>query len=912
MKKLFTLVCFVLALGGINVSAMETYDFQELCMALGKGGPWAVNDGGDAGFTIGDATMHYLGDYTEQGFEWNQRFAYEYVDGRGKFTMRNKNNAKDKTCGIFSWDYAHKFSILGLKNGDKVTITIGDGTVAFVSTNVEESIEEGANVTSNQTYTISTTEDETRLDIEMAKASLIAKIVIEPYGEETVPVITLTKSTLALVPGATAKVTASVDPSSMSVKWKSSNETVATVEDGTITAAAAGEAEITCYWESEISDKTAEASLIVTVAEVTLNEEEAVKTYDFTTMGDVTLTTGDEAGEIYNAANSKNNKVFYCTNEGLENLAVQAVYDNGRGWSIVDGKGLFEGASAGRCAAIAGIAEGQVVEFFYTGSDFYTKSDGSDDGIIKTALNEEVGRAIYKAEADGMIGFELIKGNYITKINIYNVDANDEPQEGEETVTVKMTYVDYDTPDTSYGEIVAGETAKAGYNKIGNGEVGFGNTSWSCNWITYLQVDGSAIPGTITKATLTFEGSGSTDSKRTTGWGVGYNSSVWSSDMTYNTADKSITTLGTEQWTATKSATVFESFEFDITEALKNAEGKVATILVYETAAAGGYIKNPTVTISYTTAKTYAVTFAETNGVEATVTINGSDVTNGTSLPNGTYEFTATAAGYKDYAGEFTIEGADKAVEFTMAEKAIYSYTVKGVDSEGNELGVVNKGTGYEEESVTYYYPEFVLDGTILYKKNSNGSNPYWGATGLLDVDNKEFTVTYGDDIISDVVFYTEAEDIEGFTAKTTNNATIRCSNGTGGIVDGTVLLTTLPAGKYQIFGQVWGTTGLTAAVLNDEGVEFWTLESTGSLENKTSDEFELNASTDLYIYTAGGNDNHMLDLIYIVRTGDVATGINTVNAQTENGAIYNLQGQKVQKAQKGLYIVGGKKVLVK
>lgn len=44
------------------------------------------------------------------------------------------------------------------------------------------------------------------------------------------------------------------------------------------------------------------------------------------------------------------------------------------------------------------------------------------------------------------------------------------------------------------------------------------------------------------------------------------------------------------------------------------------------------------------------------------------------------------------------------------------------------------------------------------------------------------------------------------------------------------------------------------------------------------------------------------------------ATGINEVNGQqsTVNAAIYNLQGQRVSKAQKGLYIVNGKKVAVK
>ena len=103
MKRFFLksmLAAAVMLLGAMNVSALESYDFQELCMKLGKGGPWAVNDGGDAGFTLGTeeapVVMHYLGDYTDQGFSWNQRFAYEYVDGRGKFTMRNKKNTKDR------------------------------------------------------------------------------------------------------------------------------------------------------------------------------------------------------------------------------------------------------------------------------------------------------------------------------------------------------------------------------------------------------------------------------------------------------------------------------------------------------------------------------------------------------------------------------------------------------------------------------------------------------------------------------------------------------------------------------------------------------------------------------------------------------------------------------------------------
>ena len=398
-----------------------SWDFQELCMKLGKGGPWAVNDGGDAEFTVNGATMHFLGDYTEQGeeFAWNNLIAYEYVADRGKFTMRNRNNKKDSNCGMFSWDYSHYVSLTDLRDGDKVTITIPTGTVTFVSDNVEGAAA-GDAITSGQTYTIKTSEKSTRLDIQMAKATLIAKISVEPANAELVPTISVNRATLALIPEATMKLIATVSPA-VNYQWKSDNEAVATVaEDGTVTAVSAGTANISCTWKSEKSDKTASATCVVTVADVDLSKMAVVKTYDFTTMGDVSLEIQSEAaGAIYNAGNSKNNDVFFCTNEGLEDIAVQAVAGKtGKGWSIADGEGLYLGSGAGRCAAINGIKAGQVVEFIYTGADFYTSA--TDDGVEKTALNEGVGRAIYRANADGMIGFELVKGNAVQKIIVYD------------------------------------------------------------------------------------------------------------------------------------------------------------------------------------------------------------------------------------------------------------------------------------------------------------------------------------------------------------------------------------------------------------------------------------------------------------------------------------------------------------
>ena len=49
-----------------------------------------------------------------------------------------------------------------------------------------------------------------------------------------------------------------------------------------------------------------------------------------------------------------------------------------------------------------------------------------------------------------------------------------------------------------------------------------------------------------------------------------------------------------------------------------------------------------------------------------------------------------------------------------------------------------------------------------------------------------------------------------------------------------------------------------------------------------------------------------------VVWINDETTGINNVSFDTVNDAIYNLNGQKVMKGQKGLYIINGKKMVVK
>ncbi|MBQ8097638.1 MAG: Ig-like domain-containing protein [Prevotella sp.] len=244
--------------------------------------------------------------------------------------------------------------------------------------------------------------------------------------DATQPTITVSPEAVALVPGATFKLTTRVDPSSFTTAWVSSNEAVATVAaDGTVTAVAPGVANISNEWDQ---DATVAATAVVTVAEFDAEALTVVKSFDFKSMESATLTIESEAaGNIWNEANNKANAIYFLTNEGLEDIAVQAVESGGKGWKLVGGEGLVLASGAGRCAAIGHLTAGQIVEIIYTGSEFYTGSHSDaqrkDSGAEKTALNQGVGRAIYQMTEDGLLGFEITKGKAIEKIVVYEEGA---------------------------------------------------------------------------------------------------------------------------------------------------------------------------------------------------------------------------------------------------------------------------------------------------------------------------------------------------------------------------------------------------------------------------------------------------------------------------------------------------------
>ena len=242
---------------------------------------------------------------------------------------------------------------------------------------------------------------------------------------------------------------------------------------------------------------------------------------------------------------------------------------------------------------------------------------------------------------EGIVGRDINGGSYVEKNVTIGSDGTAQVDltdlELNKTTTgsaeVKMTHVDgSDTNvDISYGE-ETNTTVIGGYNNgyTWNGGPGYsistvdlGNKSWGVNNIIYLQVDAHEIPGTITKVTLKASASGNGD--RETEWGAGFNNSTWSSAMTWNTADRSITDLTAVADRPTVPRGETQQITLDITGAFTDDADKKVTILVYETRPGGGSFSNPTVEVEYIPET--KVSYAHLNAIKTAWGSSGGTIT---------------------------------------------------------------------------------------------------------------------------------------------------------------------------------------------------------------------------------------------------------------------------------------------
>ena len=284
----------------------------------------------------------------------------------------------------------------------------------------------------------------------------------------------------------------------------------------------------------------------------------------------------------------------------------------------------------------------------------------------------------------------------------------------------------------------------------------------------------------------------------------------------------------------------------------------------------------PQLEIGYTSETRYTATFTENNSLTPTVTIYSdaemtSTVTNGT-LTNGTkYYFKAVLTGYVDYTGDFTVNGANPVINFTMMAKQTFSYTVRAVDGSSNVLKEeLAKGTAYEGDNLTLYWSKYINVSGQWYVTNL----PYGGT--YTESGTTEITYTPAaiyDFIECESMSYSSAGDYVG-TSYSGGSAVLLASG------KAMTSKTKIAAGVYDIsvYNAVRRANEDLLKLQYSTDNSTWNDVTTLVFEDSRSDTKtaeKVNLAADSYIRfldTKGQNSCHLYDYILIKKSTVTAT----------------------------------------
>lgn len=277
-----------------------------------------------------------------------------------------------------------------------------------------------------------------------------------------------------------------------------------------------------------------------------------------------------------------------------------------------------------------------------------------------------------------------------------------------------------------------------------------------------------------------------------------------------------------------------------------------------------------------------SITSEITKDVTASYTIKKmcGDVELGTETATGIVGSTPTLDGSNFFVGDKKYIYVDNNVEsvgniategtvYTLnyREAAKFNYAVTG--NVGDEtLKEITSGEVYEGETAKIAYNRYILKDGKLYQAAAN--NKEYNNSFVVSEDNQKVSIVYKPTDKKNIVFFKEAEDIDGLTAVETGNANIRCSASKGAYAASDATIAKLPAGSYKIIAAVFGNKGTTFQLKAGENTLFKPTTQ-GYLDEQTSDEFKLDAQSDIVLLAGGngGNSSKLLDYIIIEKTAE-------------------------------------------
>lgn len=216
--------------------------------------------------------------------------------------------------------------------------------------------------------------------------------------------------------------------------------------------------------------------------------------------------------------------------------------------------------------------------------------------------------------------------------------------------------------------------------------------------------------------------------------------------------------------------------------------------------------------------------------------------------------------------GGITASGSTYTLTYREAETYNYSVIGKVDDVVIKEFA---KDKNFEGEKVSSPYLRYVEKDGVWYEA-ARGTSAFYKASTVLDSNNQELVIAYKKSDINNVAYFKEAEEIEDLTVSTNQNADVRCSNAAGAYnsSETPVVVTTLPAGTYQLTVGLWGGKNTQNFKLNDGGKEPWTISFNGSFQD-VSKELVLEAKTEISIPKSDAANGRCLDYVLIQKTAE-------------------------------------------
>lgn len=208
----------------------------------------------------------------------------------------------------------------------------------------------------------------------------------------------------------------------------------------------------------------------------------------------------------------------------------------------------------------------------------------------------------------------------------------------------------------------------------------------------------------------------------------------------------------------------------DVTDAVRTIQQASQNYIIFQITGndGGAYLygkgaakeKRPILKITYTTDVVYSFSFEETAGLKPQVVVYSDEaktqVADASSLKPGTYYYTATHAGYEDYAGSFEVTSSNETVNFTMKAKPRFTFTVNAVDQKGEVLEtLITDEDAYQGKTISCTYPKYRTDanGKVTHKCDATTFYKSYtpNAAGTETISYTEYTGT---------AYFQEAEGI--------------------------------------------------------------------------------------------------------------------------------------------------------